>query len=141
MQTPNKKHLKLLDIVPGKLYVKNMSPNVAGFDLISFECSEIHGAQRGFVNLYYDDRKIFPNSLKDLSGYGLSVKVADHRGGSYSMPVSKDAQSNCLMLESKTVYPHPNLDTIRSDIEFMINIKEKEIASLRESYKLLELAE
>lgn len=134
MKTKKPKLLKLVDIVPGKLYLRTMSPATAGFDLISFECSEERGALRGFVKVFCRGKEIFPTHPP--TGANFTVNTSSTTGLNYPMQAHVD-QTGLIVVSSGFVWANPNLINIRADLNQKIARREQEIAELRETYELL----
>lgn len=140
MKPPNEK-LKLINVVPGKFYIKDRPGCETPFHVISFVCSQERGALRGFVKLFLGNTEIFP--ISSISAYptgrDLHVDATDNNGVTFPIPVEFDRYSGELVLSTKTVLVDPDLDEIETDIRWMIEDKEREIRKLREACELLNL--
>jgi hypothetical protein len=135
MKPPYEK-LRLTDVVPGKNYLFDRSENQVPTDLISFMCSKERGALRGFVRVFIGSTEIFPTNGVKLPR-DLSVIATNQGGITYRLPVEFCRYSGVLALTTKSVLINPNLSEIRSNLEYMIEEKEREIDKLRNTYHLL----
>lgn len=140
MKPPNEK-LKLIDVVPGKFYIKDRPGCEIPFDLISFVCSEERGGLRGFVRLFSGNVEIFPTTVvRNPTRDSLIVKVTDlNTKVTYPLQVEFDKYSGELVVSNKTVLADPDLDAIETDIKWSIAEKEREIQQLRHACELLTL--
>lgn len=135
MKPPYEK-LRLTDIVPGKNYLLDRSENQVPFDLISFTCSTQCGALRGFVRVFMGSTEIFPTVGVKIFG-GLSVIATNQGNIIYRLPVEFCRYSGVLALTTKSVLVNPDLSEIRSNLEYTIREKEREIDKLCHAYHLL----
>lgn len=140
MKPPNEK-LKLINVVPGKFYIKDRPGCETPFDLITFLCSEERGGLRGFVRLFSGNIEIFPTTVvRNPSRGRLNVRAIDLRTKvTYALEVEFDRYSGELVLSTKSVLVDPDLDEIETNIKWSIEDKEREIQQLRNACELLKL--
>ena len=133
--------LNLVDIVPGKLYAYDSSTSMPKIDLISFECSEVHGALRGFVRVFYGSTEVFPTEVF-ARGHWLSVNTINQDGKQRPMRLDFDEKSKTLKLRSDAILTDTGVIALRQRMVESIDAKEiefaREIAKLRSICDLLQ---
>lgn len=137
----NYQQLNLVDIVPGKLYAYDSSTSMPKIDLISFECSEVHGALRGFVRVFYGSTEVFPTEVF-ARGHWLSVNTINQDGKQRPMRLDFDEKSKTLKLRSDAILTDTGVIALRQRMIESIDAKEiefaREIAKLRSICDLLQ---
>jgi hypothetical protein len=136
----NYKQLRLVDIVPGKLYAYDNSSSVPKIDLITFECSEEHGALRGFVKVFYGSTEVFPTEVY-ARGHWLTVNTINQDGIERPMRLHFDEKTKELKLLSDRILTDTGILSFQNKLIETINAKEdaiaRELFNLRNLYDLM----
>lgn len=136
----NHQQLRLVDIVPGKLYAYNSSTSVPKIDLITFECSEERGALRGFVKVFYGSTEVFPTEVY-ARGHWLTVNTINQDGIQRPIRLEFDEKTKELKLQSRFILTDTGVISFQNKLIETINTKEaeiaRELAHLRNLYDLL----